>query len=216
MKLICMLRVRNALERLPTFFEAHPFVDLFCVIDNGSEDGTVDWLKARQDVVLRQTESLDGRRDLNILYGMVGAHQPDWVLWLDDDELLEERAKTDIHELLDDPVTGCWLFHLYPFVMSTEFYRVDGPWAQFTKVGQPRLWRYQPQVQWLGDNPAHPGMPQRIAGHVRMSPLRIRHMTIMSPEEAERKIKFNLDVDPDKDFSHLREGDHALYRRWVE
>lgn len=87
-----VLKVRNEVLRLPWVLEHHRRlgVDRFFVVDNGSTDGTVDYLLAQHDVHCfytdsRFSESGGGRIWMNALLDAFG--EGHWCLVVDADEL---------------------------------------------------------------------------------------------------------------------------------
>jgi predicted Zn-dependent protease len=84
--------LRNELPRLPAFLEHHRKLGVsgFILIDNGSQDGSLDYLAAQPDTVLYSTvdsyaQSQFGIRWLNQVIDM---HGHGWVLHADADERL--------------------------------------------------------------------------------------------------------------------------------
>lgn len=104
--------VRNERQRLPYFLTHHRAlgVDQFLIVDNGSDDGTVEYLLDQPDVSLWQTkhsykDSRFGVDWLNWLQTRYGTGH--WCLVLDADELLiyPHHDTKDLNELtawLDD------------------------------------------------------------------------------------------------------------------
>jgi hypothetical protein len=90
--ILCVLPVRDEALRLPAMLDHHRRlgVDLFAVIDNGSTDGTMDYLSAQPDVRLYATEgsyaeSRFGLAWLHLVLDEIADSH--WVLILDADEL---------------------------------------------------------------------------------------------------------------------------------
>ncbi|MEO8240726.1 MAG: glycosyltransferase family 2 protein [bacterium] len=125
--ILAFVTVRNEGLRLPYFLDHHRRlgVDHFIVVDNGSEDGSVDWLKAQPDVSLWTT--LDGykqsRFGLDWLTWLQRQHGPGhWCLTLDADEILvypyhesrDLRALTAELDAQGQESFGAMMLDLYP------------------------------------------------------------------------------------------------------
>lgn len=212
----CILRVKNEEKNLPRFFASHPFVDRFFVVDNGSEDGTTAILAALPNVEVIETKEPNAAKNLHSLLALARESGAKWVLWMEADMEWEQRAVDEFPKLLNDPLAGGWVFRIYPFVLSREFYRIDRDWAQFTMMGQLRLFRCHEGIYWSSPRPNAPGMPRGIKGAVKKSDLRIKHWTIEAEEELERKIAFYSRLQPERDYSHLRNDETAIFKRWIE
>lgn len=119
--------VRNESERLAHWLDHHRRLGVarFHVVDNGSDDGSAEFLAAQPDVWLWTTqasyrESRFGRDWTNWLLTRYGAGH--WCLTLDADELLsfphDDRA--DLHDLVAEldrrrvPALGALMLDLYP------------------------------------------------------------------------------------------------------
>jgi len=212
-ELICIMRLKEEESKIARCLNSMPFVDGFVVVLNDSTDETENIVSQYPSTVLH-TEGVDAPRDLNLAYEEALRQGATHVLWCDADEEWEARAAEEFPNLLAENVAA-WMFRVYPFVLSETHYRVDGPWLQFTEQGQTRLFQAQKDVFWANKRKAHPGLPQGLKGLVGRSDVRIKHWTISSPEEAERKIAFYEAADG-KDYGHLRGGPGAELVEWVE
>ena len=211
-KLVCIMRVKDQADKLARCLRSMPFVDLFIIIDNGSSEDLEVVLRG-YDYAMARTPDLNASRDLNLAYHMARERGADWCLWMDSDEQWEKRAADEFRDLLKPgPING-WIFRIFPFVLSDEFFRVDRNWMQFTAKGQLRLFRVQDGVHWNDPRPTHPGLPQGLKGAIRPSDLRIKHWTISSQEELERKLGFYAH---DTDTLHFRDGGQGVYKKWIE
>jgi len=88
--------VRNELSRLPAFLDHYREmgIKLFAIVDNGSEDGTFEYLQAQDDVFVVQsrepfTAANLGMQWLNELHQKLAGI---WILYADADELLVYRG----------------------------------------------------------------------------------------------------------------------------
>lgn len=125
--ILCFSTVRNEALRLPYFLDHHRRLGVghFFIVDNGSDDGTVAYLKDQPDVSLWQTS--DSYRlsrfgvDWLTWLQMRHAHGH-WCLTLDADEIFiypfhETRPLAALTEWLDDRQTaslGALMLDMYP------------------------------------------------------------------------------------------------------
>ena len=125
--ILAVTTLRNEVARLPWFFEHYRRigVDHFLMIDNGSDDGSDEWLLEQPDVSLWQTYAsyraarfgLDWMTWLQMRYG-----HNHWMLMIDADELLiyahhQSRSLHDLTSWLETSgqhVFGAHLLDLYP------------------------------------------------------------------------------------------------------
>lgn len=126
-QILCFTTLRNESLRLPWFLKHHRHlgVDHFLMVDNGSDDGSVEFLTDQPDVSLWKTDSsyrasrfgLDWLTWLMMRYG-----HGHWVLMLDADELLvyahhETRSLGELTRWLEEQDResfGALMLDLYP------------------------------------------------------------------------------------------------------
>ena len=96
-KIVAMYRLKNVERWIEKSLDAASSIcDSIVVIDNGSTDNTVKICKSFPKVVeVRNQHSLpfDDTRDKNTLLQMALERDPDYVLTLDGDEILQVDAK---------------------------------------------------------------------------------------------------------------------------
>ncbi len=125
--ILCFGTMRNEMARLPYWLRHHRDlgVDHFLIVDNGSDDGTADFLQSQPDVSLWQTfgsykKSRFGVDWLTVL--MMRHGHGHWCLTLDADELFVYahhdvrglRALTDWLDWQDRPSMGALMLDMYP------------------------------------------------------------------------------------------------------
>ena len=220
MKLVCMIRVKNEEARLPEIFAEHTFVDEFVFVDNGSTDQTREMLEAEPRVVdIKDTEGYHEGRDKLLLLKMVYARDPDWILWLDADEIFEQRAKTDFRGLLEKNDVHGYKFRKYCFWKGRTYYRVDGPWGNFPRNPGLRLVRAIPGLT-MANRQLHNGTFLKFKGPIEVSSLRIKHYTVENMALAQQKYKQYRDLDPTPErrggYKHLISERGIQLVEWVE
>ncbi|MCX2697845.1 glycosyltransferase family 2 protein [Ochrobactrum chromiisoli] len=102
-KTVALMSVRNEMDRLSACLEYHRHLGVreFCIVDNGSTDGSFEFLKAQSDVNLYRTHesyktSYYGITWINALFHKHAKGR--WALFLDADELIylgNEEYKID-------------------------------------------------------------------------------------------------------------------------
>ena len=219
--LVCLMRIKNGEKHIRRSFDAMPFVDHFIVAENNSTDGTVELLKQYPCTILRG-HNLNAQRDLQATYDVALKMGADWALQMDADEEWEKRAATDLIKLTQQDLIVGWTFRKMPFIMSDEFYRIDGEWAAFTleemKFAWPiLLFRCQPNCYFEDPRICEQGVVKGLRGPVQASDLRVKHWTIESEERLKTKLAYANRVVPDRDlYNEYCDHENAVFMRWHE
>jgi len=114
-ELVCIARCKDEIHIIKEWVESMPFVDLFCIVDNGSTDGTLEYLKSINNVVVVQTRGLHEGRDCSLALNVALAHNPKWVLKMDCDEIFDDNAKKNFHKILRQNKFDSFFFRMYTF-----------------------------------------------------------------------------------------------------
>ncbi|MFP7495020.1 glycosyltransferase family 2 protein [Terribacillus saccharophilus] len=147
-----------------------PAVDQAVIIDDHSSDNTADicrQLCAQYDVPLKLIENPDASFSNETELRQQQWHEtiatnPDWILNLDADEVLDATFLTEKDRLLNQAGHDLYSFRLYDF-WDEAHYREDPHW-QAHLFYRPFLLRYQPAFpyEWL-NTPVHCGrFPENI------------------------------------------------------
>ena len=100
--------VRNELEHLGAWLpQAADYLDEIVIVDTGSNDGTVEWLRTLPVTLLQQPWAHDFALHRN--YGLEHV-TADWVLILDADERLDKAGWQALRKLLTTDRTIAYLF----------------------------------------------------------------------------------------------------------
>jgi hypothetical protein len=164
--------------------------------DDGSADGSAEWLAAEADVLIRGARN-DWKAELAHKEAMLRAadqFEPDWIVWLDADEELSPGAVKEFHQRdkgwRRDGVTGVrilecnlWRDRLHRR-LDTKF--EDG-WFM-------RFWRWRPGLSYgrvadgLHQTQFPPGISTR---EIRLDPetCRVIHYSWDSPRKIEGKLE---------------------------
>lgn len=173
--ILAFTTLRNEITRLPWFFRHYRAlgVDHFLMVDNGSEDRSVVYLKEQPNVSLWQTDAsyraarfgLDWVSWLQMRYG-----HGHWTLMVDADELLiyahhETRSLHDLTTWLDaqgQPAFGALMLDLYPEgPLGTQSYDPEGDPTEVLNGFDPAPYRTQRQSP-LGNLWVQGGVRERV------------------------------------------------------
>ena len=109
-----MMVVRNESTRIKNFMDyTLNFVDAVCVCDQQSDDGTWEIIQEYQKASKIPFDAWqDEQRGISEPSKQPTADRlkTDWILYLDPDEVVEQKFLEEMHTLIDDPVfDGYWL-----------------------------------------------------------------------------------------------------------
>jgi GT2 family glycosyltransferase len=205
-KLTLSMLVRNEADRyLRRVLEhAAQYVDAAVILDDASEDQTVEVCKRALSsipatIVSNAKPGFHNEVELRRQqWELTVSTDPDWILILDADEMLEDRARSAIRDLIDQPFYDHYSFRLYDF-WDTTHYREDRYW-QAHKTYRIFLVRYQPEFRYTWqETPLHCG---RLPNNIGLLPgarsdLRVKHFGWVSPADREAKYRRYKTLDPD-------------------
>jgi glycosyltransferase involved in cell wall biosynthesis len=214
------LPVRNGAADLPGWFESvERFADLVLALDDGSTDDTAAVLESHPlvEVVLRNQQRAtyrgwDDAGNRNRLLDAASWFNPDWVMWLDADEQLDQwDADALVRFVGREAVAGCaYGMRVYSMLQEPDSCEPTGLWVY-------RLFAFAPgqrlRPRRLHDVP----VPTRIPGSRWVkTTLRIRHFGAMTgARRAARYAKYE-EADPDRiwqsSYSHLLEPARTVLR----
>ncbi len=177
------------------------YCDAICILDDGSTDATPEICARRPRTrVVRNPRSIfwDNESALRTqLWQLVLEAQPDWILAIDADEVLEASFAPNRDRYLEQdqhPLIGV---QLYPLWGSATHYRVDKLW---NPVGRytPMFVRHHPgfPYRWRPRRLHCGRIPTNVPGPVWQSGLRARHFGYANPADHRRKHDLYLRHDP--------------------
>lgn len=208
-RFLCAMRVKNEAHHLPEVLSrALRLCGGALVFDDHSTDGTPDVCRAfghRVIVLHSRFEGLDEARDKNELLRWVIALGPEWVLWIDGDEVLEQTGPEKLRAAVDaaTDVAGYSLRIAYLW-NDAEHVRVDGVFGRFARPSFFRL-KGQPVAQLsfrstsAGGNFHCGNVPQGLVGTMPTLDVRLKHYGYMSSEQRKAKYDWYNAVDPNND-----------------
>ncbi|MCE5196450.1 MAG: glycosyltransferase [Negativicutes bacterium] len=203
------------LERVLRSLVGH--IDAAVMIDDGSTDHTIAICREiLKGIPLRLIEN-----DHSLFAQEVSLRKqqweetiktnPDWILNLDADEILEESFWLHAQELINNPDCDLYCFRLYD-MWDEKHYREDAYWNAHLSY-RPFLLRYQPDFayQW-NETPQHCGrFPANIFSFPALhAEARIQHFGwAVAADRIEKKKRYEL-LDPDAIYGIKEQYDSIL------
>ncbi|MGL4736199.1 MAG: glycosyltransferase family 2 protein [Cellulosilyticaceae bacterium] len=189
---------------------AREYIDNAVIIDDGSTDRTAEICKEVLGdklttlIVNKESKFADERRLRKQQWNATIATNPDWIIFLDADEIFEDRAKEVIRELIRSRDVDIYNFRLYDFWSETH-YRQDDLWCAHHTF-RPFMMRYQPNYQYqFTETAQHCGrMPSNISGLLgTTSDLRLKHYGWAREEDRIKKYQRYMALDPEGQFGSM-------------
>ena len=199
-KFVIMLRVKDGIffaqEWLSCF---EKLVDEIVVLDNGSTDGTLEFLQKHPKVVeVIETKGYNEGRDKNLLYNRARLRKPDWCLWVDIDEIFEPQlTREHFDKLMQSRLINKFAFRRFHFMDRTHF---AGSWYRLNySSGHDRLmWRENPSGYFQNliiDSPNIKG----IKGLKSNTSFRLKHLGYINKELVDKKAEIYRAIIPEKE-----------------
>lgn len=196
---------------------AKEYIDNAVIIDDGSTDNTVDIIKnVLGDIPYKLVENKVSKFSNEIelrkqQWNETINTNPDWVLFLDADEIFEDRFKDHIRLLIENKEVDGYLFRLYDF-WSKDHYREDNLWYAHNTY---RLFliRYQENFKYLFKEASqHCGrMPYNCINLPYLTTtLRLKHYGWSREEDRIEKYNRYMTLDPKGEFGSLEQYESIL------
>jgi hypothetical protein len=215
LRLLALLAFRDEMRFLPDYFESiRPRVDGIVALDDGSVDGSAEFVGAQPEVLelirrsRREGHLWDDAGNHRRLVEASFRHRPDWLLGLDADERLEvgfrgraeeiirrgrkvgHRAyRLHVRELWDDPLR----------------YRADGIWG---KKSSARLFEARRDHEFHEQRLHCHWAPlnSRVNGDFPQADLIFYHLRMLRAEDrAARRARYEA-LDPEREFQSVGYG----------
>lgn len=204
-RLLALLAVRDDLRFLPGYIASiGPQVDGIVALDDGSTDGSAEFLEGCEEVIelIRIPPDRPAWDESGNYMRLVEAgirHGADWLISVDADERLERDFRTRLEWVLARARlirVSALQVRLRELWDSPDRYRVDGIWGRKTRA---RLFRPRPGANF-DDRPLHGlKIPMARPGLLRspLADLELYHLRTVLPEDrAARRARYEL-ADPD-------------------
>ncbi len=138
-RILALLAFRDEMRYLPEYFESvRPLVDGVVALDDGSTDGSAEFVAAQPEVLsllrrpARADHAWDDAANHRRLVEASWAHGPDWLLGLDADERLESgfrpRAEAEIARARREGLRA-FRVHVREIWNDPLSFRADGLWG---------------------------------------------------------------------------------------
>jgi glycosyltransferase involved in cell wall biosynthesis len=218
-KLVAMLRVKDGILFINSWLKnISPLVDEIVVVDNGSTDGTLEVLQKHSKVVsIDRTVNFHEGRDKNLAYKRVKERKAEWVLWMDVDEIFEERlTRAKLEKMMSSKFITKYFFRRFHF--HKDFEHFEGRLDKLICISKPDrvLWKDQ-HAGYFRDLKIHNGLICGIKGAKWISKIRIKHYGQLHKEYLGKKTNTYITVDPERTEMYLRHRDQKLPTwKWYE
>jgi glycosyltransferase involved in cell wall biosynthesis len=231
------LRVKNEAPHITEVVERIlPLCERVLVFDDHSTDDTAvrcHALGQRVLVIPSPFVGLDEARDKNELLRHVLELDPEWVLWIDGDELLERRGPLQLRQAADrSRAIAAYALQIAYVWDDPEQVRVDGVYGRFARPsffrvrGQPRE-RLRFTTTHSGGNLHCGNVPWGLVGAAGTLSVRLKHLGYLTRAQRLAKYAWYSRVDPDNEaedrYRHLAEipgarwaGSPPRFVRWTE
>ncbi|MHB0978203.1 MAG: glycosyltransferase [Minisyncoccota bacterium] len=217
MKLVAILRIKDQMLTIDACLsKLSDLGDEIVVVDNGSTDGTLEAYKKYPKVVkVLETVGFDEGRDKIMVHEEAKKRNPDWILWIDGDEVFENHLT---RKILDDYMRSKYnrvTFRMCNFWLSEERCRYDSEYYLYTLHPQRSMWR-NIESAYFKNLVIHNGDIQGVPGKAYISPYRIKHYGYVYKQKIEDKIKIYKEADKGdkRDYDHTLAGmvDYKTFR----
>jgi len=214
-----MLRVKDGILFVEKWLaRMDALVDEIVVVDNGSTDGTYEIFRSHPKVAaLERTAGYHEGRDKILAYQLARVRGAEWVLWLDVDEIFEDRLTRDILDrMMASKRIVKYAFRKINFHKDYQHFeaRLDKLWEMASP--DRHMWKDQP-AGYFADLQIHNGPICGIVRPTAVSSIRIKHIGSVDRTYLQRKTDIYLSVDPAHSEMYVRNRDQAVaVWRWYE
>jgi glycosyltransferase involved in cell wall biosynthesis len=215
MHIVAMLRVKNEGRWLAEVLASiQPLTEDILLFDDHSTDDTREIAAAHGCTVVRSVfEGINEVRDKNYMLDVVDTMDPDYVLAIDGDEVLEAGAADKIRARLR-PELSSYTFPIRYIWNDRQHYRTDGVYGRYFRASLFAL-ANQPEVSFRGTGRGgnfHCGnVPLGLKGAGGSIPANILHLGYMHEEDRVRKYHWYNMIDPNNHaedcYRHMVIGD---------
>jgi glycosyltransferase involved in cell wall biosynthesis len=204
-RLIALLAARDEMQQLPAWLRnVGPQVDGVVALDDGSSDGTGEWLSAQHEVlevvrVPAGRPQWDEVANHRALVAAAHRHAADWAICIDADERLERKFRARAETVIGrGRLLGltAYLVRLRELWGRPDRYRIDGIWGRKAVA---RLFRLRPD-HLFDERPLHarktPAQARHLGRHLPLADLELYHLGVLTPERRRARREKYERIDP--------------------
>lgn len=213
---LCVMRIKNEAAYIGEVIESVlPLCRRVLILDDHSEDRTPEICRSfgdRVELISSPFTGLDEARDKNFLLPLIAARAPDWVLWIDGDEVLERNGPEHIRTLITQrSAAAVYSLRIAYLWDDPAQVRIDGLFGRFARPSLFR-WRDQPIDRLVFPQTTHGNLhcgnvPRGLIGATSNAPVRLKHYGYLSDDQRRRKYAWYTRIDPgnraEDEYRHL-------------
>ena len=220
--LAAVIRVKDAIDTIEECLAAASRIcDYFCIVDNGSTDGTQEYLrkfvarnpdkfieyKHKQDLFshiggsfwcwcsgsIIGTAGYDEPRDRQVMDTLLKNSGATWGIFLDADEIVSDQlTREHVQEWMHQNTYNAIRFRHVHFWNDTEHYRTDQRWKpRHNRI----MWRITPESTITTDKKIHPEIVRNLKGRVLDTDYVIKHYGHIDTEKNAKRAEFYRSID---------------------
>ena len=209
MKLVGTLRIKDQIHTIDNCLsKLSTLVDEIVVLDNGSTDGTLEAYKRYPKIIkILETQGFDEGRDKIMLHEEAKRRNPDWIIWIDADEVFEHHFTREVVNKYMSSHFNRVTFRMCNFWLSEKRCRYDNEYYLYTLHPQRSMWRNM-ESAYFKNLPIHNGDIQGVSGKSYISPYRIKHYGYVYKQKIEEKMKVYAEADktPGRNYQKTLDG----------